>query len=83
METNKINYGQYLFGSKSQSKFVRDCLREIGITVKGQNINVLRHSISSETRNKGLTAAQEAELSRSMGHNPTTSKLYSRKMKED
>ena len=83
METNKINYGQYIFGSKSQSKFVRDCLREIGITVKGQNINVLRHSISSETRNKGLTAAQEAELSRSMGHNPTTSKLYSRKMKED
>ena len=83
METNKINYGQYLFGSKSQSKFVRDCLREIGITVKGQNINVLRHSISSETRNKGLTAAQEAELSRSMAHNPATSKLYARKMKAD
>ena len=83
MERNKIEYGQYLFGPKSQSKYVRDCLREIGITVKNQNVGILRHSILSEARNKGLTAQEEASLTKSMGHNPATSKLYSRKMKAD
>ena len=80
METNKLDYGRYLFGEKSQSKFIRDHLRGIGITVKGQNINLLRHSISSEQRGQGLNPAQEAALSRSMGHNPNTSRLYRREL---
>jgi hypothetical protein len=81
---NNIKEGEYLFGDKLMSQWVGIMLKRLGISIKGQNVNLLRHAVVTEfytnfyKNNKKPTAKEILEFSEKMAHSPQMSALYIR-----
>jgi hypothetical protein len=81
---NNIKEGEYLFGDKLMSQWVGIMLKRLGISIKGQNVSLLRHAVVTEfytnfyKNNKKPTAKEILEFSEKMAHSPQMSALYIR-----
>ena len=72
----KLVIGDYLFGSKPLTDYVRKKNKQIGVT---GGINEYRHMSVSDLLNTQPTAEARQELAESMKHSPLTQIKYARK----
>ena len=84
IETKEFDYNKddYLFGAGKMSKWVGSSLKQLGVDIKGQCINVLRHSIVSEFHilNPDATAKQQLDFATSLGHSHQMDLQYIRQI---
>jgi hypothetical protein len=82
IKNNNLDYGKFLFGKTALSSFVGKNLAKVGIIVKGQNINLLRHAHSAEWRkdHPNPTAEEEVAHANKYSHGVHTNRLYTRQI---
>jgi hypothetical protein len=82
--TNSLKTGDYFFGKKLHSTWVKEQLQKLGIDQTGAAINVLRHAVSSQfyVGKKDPTASERLEFATGMGHSPDMNKLYQRQISQ-
>jgi len=79
MEANGLQVGDYLFGSKTLSKYVSENNKRIGVA---GGINTFRHMAVAELLGKEkLTTEERIKKAAKMMHAPATQLLYDRKKK--
>lgn len=81
VQAKKLNYGDFIFGKTSLSKFIGFILDSIGAKRENEAINYLRHSkLTTEFLTKNLTDEEKAILMDKMKHSFVTQYEYVRKL---
>jgi len=78
MFNNTIVYGDYLFGKKSLSSFIKKFNEKLGLNI---SINKLRQMRVSNVLNNNPSIEDRVKLAKEMHHKTTTSDKYQRKTK--